>query len=68
MRDTQQRQPIRILKAGDSSALQFEEARRLLREKRSQWVYFDRNLRIYEGTSQIQQLVGAREMLKQHAA
>lgn len=51
MRDTQQRQPIRILKAGDSSALQFEEARRLLREKRSQWVYFDRNLRIYEGTT-----------------
>ena len=51
IRDVRKRQSIDILEAGDKAALQFEEARRLLREKRSQWVYFNRNLRIYEGTT-----------------
>jgi len=51
IRDDRQRQSIEILDAGDKAALQFEEARRLIREKRSQWVYFNRNLRIYEGTT-----------------
>ena len=51
MRDTRQQQPIGIVEAGNSAATQFEEARRLLREKRSQWVYFDRNLRVYQGTT-----------------
>jgi acyl-CoA dehydrogenase len=33
------------------------------------WLFRDaRLLRIYKGTSQIQQLVVAKEMLKQHAA
>jgi hypothetical protein len=51
VRDARQRQPIGILDAGDAAARQFEEARHLLREKRSQWVYFNRNLRIYEGAT-----------------
>jgi hypothetical protein len=31
------------------TAAQFETARRRLRKQRSQWIYFDRNLRIYQG-------------------
>ena len=51
IRDTRQRQSIDILEAGDVAAQQFEVARSLLQVKRSQWVYFNRNLRIYNGTT-----------------
>lgn len=48
IRGVRQRQPIAIVQAGEETARRFEEARRLLEEKRSQWVYFNRNLRVYE--------------------
>jgi len=38
-----------VLKADQPTAKQLEKTRRRLREQRAQWVYFDRNLRIYEG-------------------
>lgn len=39
-----------VVAADQSTALQFEETRQRLRKQQSQWVYFDRNLRIYEGS------------------
>ena len=39
-----------VAKADDATARQLERTRRRLRDERAQWVYFDRNLRIYEGT------------------
>lgn len=42
--------PVTVVTAGSGAAAQLEETRKRLRKKRSQWVYFDRNLRIYEGT------------------
>ena len=39
-----------IVKADNAAAKQLEQTRKRLREERAQWVYFDRNLRIYEGT------------------
>lgn len=41
---------VTVVKADAAAARQLERTRRRLREQRSQWVYFDRNLRIYEGT------------------
>jgi hypothetical protein len=38
-----------VLRADDSTAEEFERTRRRLRRRHSQWVYFDRALRIYEG-------------------
>ena len=38
-----------VAKAGRPAAEELERVRRRLRRERSQWVYFDRNLRIYEG-------------------
>jgi len=49
VRDTVKSQPITISEAGTNVAEEFERARDLLLEQRSQWVYFDRNLRIYNG-------------------
>jgi hypothetical protein len=49
VRNTVAAQPITIFEAEKTVAGQFERARTLLRRERSQWVYFDRNLRIYEG-------------------
>jgi hypothetical protein len=40
---------IRIIPATRDEAKALEQTRRNLRQQRSQWVYFDRNLRIYEG-------------------
>jgi len=40
---------ITVAAAGESTASQFEEARRRLRREHSQWVDFDRNFRFYEG-------------------
>ena len=41
---------ITIVKASAPTAKQLEETRQRLRRQHSQWVYFDRNLRLYEGT------------------
>jgi hypothetical protein len=41
---------VTVAEADDPIARQLERTRRRLREERSQWVYFDRNLRIYKGT------------------
>jgi hypothetical protein len=48
--DTAAAREVKVIKADDSTASQLEETRGRLRAERSQWVYFDRNLRIYEGT------------------
>ncbi len=42
--------PIKVVRADQPTAKQLEKTRKRLRVKRSQWVYFDRNLHIYEGT------------------
>lgn len=42
--------PPRVLDAASPTAKQFAEIRKRLLKKRSQWVYFDRGLRIYEGS------------------
>lgn len=41
---------IDVLKANEAESKQLLQARERLRSQRAQWVYFDRNLRIYEGT------------------
>ncbi|MCX7418173.1 MAG: N-6 DNA methylase [Planctomycetia bacterium] len=43
------REPV-VVAADSPTAKQLEKARQRLRKQHSQWVYFDRNLRIYEGT------------------
>jgi len=40
---------VTVAKADESTGRQLERTRQRLRDQRSQWVYFDRNLRIYEG-------------------
>jgi hypothetical protein len=42
-------EPVRILNASDENALRFAEARARLTQQRSQWLYFNRNLRVYDG-------------------
>jgi hypothetical protein len=39
-----------IWTASSSEALQLAETRRRLMEQRAQWLYFNRNLRVYEGS------------------
>jgi hypothetical protein len=41
---------ISVVSADQPIARQLEKARQRLRKRQSQWMYFDRNLRIYEGT------------------
>ncbi|KKK96028.1 hypothetical protein LCGC14_2666900, partial [marine sediment metagenome] len=50
VRDSAAARKVIVAKADAATARQLERTRRRLREERSQWVYFDRNLRIYEGT------------------
>ncbi|MGA2255128.1 MAG: N-6 DNA methylase [Thermoguttaceae bacterium] len=50
MKDGPAARDVKVFKADDSTARQLEETRGRLRAERSQWVYFDRNLRVYEGT------------------
>lgn len=45
------RRPIAVLEADSPTATQLERTRARLRQQRAQWVYFDRNLQIFEGTS-----------------
>jgi len=40
---------VSVLRAGVSEATSLEECRQRIRQKKSQWVYFDRNLRVYDG-------------------
>jgi hypothetical protein len=40
-----------VLVATDEMARELRMMRSLLRERQSQWIYFNRNLRIYEGTT-----------------
>ncbi|MCY2928720.1 MAG: N-6 DNA methylase [Planctomycetota bacterium] len=40
---------IEIVPAADATGVDMERIRKRIRTKRAQWVYFDRNLRIYEG-------------------
>ncbi len=41
---------VQVFNADKATAGQLEKTRQRLRAERSQWVYFDRNLRVYEGT------------------
>ncbi len=43
-------QTVALMRAGEATAAALAETRRRLLIRRSQWVYFNRNLRIYEGT------------------
>jgi len=50
VRDEQSARQVTVSSANKETAAQLEKTRQRLRKKRAQWVYFDRNLRIYEGT------------------
>jgi hypothetical protein len=50
VRNEQSARQVTVYSASKEIAAQLEETRRRLRKERAQWVYFDRNLRIYEGT------------------
>ena len=50
VRDTQAAQQVTISSANKATATHLEKARQRLRQERAQWVYFERNLRLYEGT------------------
>jgi hypothetical protein len=41
---------LRVISADQATGGELEETRLRLRKKQSQWVYFDRNLRVYEGS------------------
>lgn len=41
--------PVSVVRAGAAEAAALEQCRGRLRRMRSQWVYFDRNLRVYDG-------------------
>jgi len=47
--DSAESQQIAISEAAQNVTREFERARLLLRKQRSQWLYFDRNLKIYDG-------------------
>jgi len=42
--------PVKVERADAGTSGDFDRARRQVREKRSQWLYFDRNLRLYQGS------------------
>lgn len=42
-------QPVRIIEASSEAAKNLERTRSMLFEQRDQWLYFDRNLRVYDG-------------------
>ncbi len=50
-RATHRKGQVPVLRAGTSQAAALEECRRQIRQERAQWVYFDRNLRAYDGDS-----------------
>jgi hypothetical protein len=50
VRGTAEKQPVLVEAADSAVGVEFGKIRARLREKRSQWVYFERNLRMYEET------------------
>lgn len=42
-------QPVRVIEARSEDARQLGKTRLLLSQRRDQWLYFDRNLRVYDG-------------------
>ena len=50
VRNEQSAQQVTVANASKEIAAQLEKTRQRLRKERAQWVYFDRNLRLYEGT------------------
>jgi hypothetical protein len=48
-KDVEATRKVSVLSANRETASALEKTRRRLRRERAQWVYFDRNLRIYEG-------------------
>ncbi len=48
-KDAQATRKVCVLSASRVTASVLEQTRRRLRRERAQWVYFDRNLRVYEG-------------------
>jgi hypothetical protein len=50
IRDTKIQQPVRVLQSTDYAANQMQAIRSALIERQSQWVYFNRNLLIYDDT------------------
>lgn len=42
-------QPIRVIEASDRSGEELEKIRSLVSQRRDQWLYFNRNLRVYDG-------------------
>jgi hypothetical protein len=48
-KDVEATRKVSVLSANREMASALEKTRRRLRRERAQWVYFDRNLRIYEG-------------------
>jgi len=50
VRGTVEKLPVVVDSADSVLGSEFQKIRAHLREKRSQWVYFERNLRMYEET------------------
>ena len=50
VRDEQNARQVTVSRASNEIAAQLGKTPQRLRKERAQWVYFDRNLRIYEGT------------------
>ncbi len=48
LRNHQGRLRVKVERADASTSADFERARQQMRERRSQWLYFERNLRLYE--------------------
>lgn len=49
--DASRKQQLRIVEVDDETAKQFAKIRKQVRKKHSQWFYFNRNLRMYEGNT-----------------
>jgi type I restriction-modification system DNA methylase subunit len=42
--------PVKVRRVDDATAADFQRAQQLARQRRGQWLYFHRNLRIYQGS------------------
>ena len=49
-KDENAAQTVEVVESSETISARLTKARDWLRRKCSQWVYFDRNLRVYEGT------------------
>ncbi|HBO44276.1 MAG TPA: hypothetical protein DD670_10150, partial [Planctomycetaceae bacterium] len=50
LRNSRGAPPVKVRSADETTSADFQRAQELARQKRGQWLYFHRNLRIYEGT------------------